>query len=153
MIIDLKETNTKKYSTEKLIQLNAKEKISKLIVNLVNDIDNEDESDELNRVHNTILINGKRGMGKTSFILSMKGDKELMENLCPLKIIDPTLIETKEHVFLNIITSIKDEVEDFLKCKEDCLEHDSKKNWKKNWKKPNCKLKMHLAPKNLFWPI
>ena len=128
MTIDLKETNTKKYNSENLIQINARTNFKKLIIKLLKDIQSEEVG--FNRVHNTILINGKRGMGKTSFILSMQDDQEIMNNLCPLDIIDPTLIETKEHVFLNIITSIKDKVKNYVECEQNCLNDDSLKNWK-----------------------
>ncbi len=132
MIIDLKETNTKKYSSENLIQINAKEKFSKLVNSLLV-FDEELISKEFTRVHNTILINGKRGMGKTSFILSMQDNKEIKNLLCPLDIIDPTLIETKEHVFLNIITSIKDEVEKYIKEKKDASNDDTSiREWEKS---------------------
>jgi hypothetical protein len=67
----------------------------------------------LNRVHNTILINSKRGSGKTSFILSMMSDEEFPKDIYPLRIIDPTLIESKEHIFLHIISLIKQAIDDY----------------------------------------
>lgn len=57
---------------------------------------------------------------KHLFILSMMdalsdhknyGTKLYELDICILDSIDPTLIETKEHIFLNIITSIKNKVE------------------------------------------
>ncbi|MDH1975478.1 hypothetical protein [Aliarcobacter butzleri] len=113
--IDLNETHTKSFNSNDLIQLNAKNKFLTLIGNLLEDTENNMNylDNEFLRVHNTILINGKRGMGKTSFILSMLKNNDLLrKEIFPLGIIDPTLIETKEHVFLNIITLIKDKVEE-----------------------------------------
>lgn len=135
IIIELQETDTKEFKTENLIQLNAKQNFANLIEQFIQDINKtNDKCCNFKRVHNTILINGKRGMGKTSFILSMNNDKSIMKELCPLDIIDPTLIETKEHVFLNIITSIKDKIEEHFKL--ECNEHYGKKrDWLESLKK------------------
>ncbi len=150
IVINLEQTDTKAYKTANLIQANAQESFEKLIKKVLSDIKTskcgeEDCKDKnkntIDRVHNTILINGKRGMGKTSFILSVedakKSDSEekILKNICSLGIIDPTLIETKEHVLLNIITLIKDRIEDFIKC-EKCDDKSIKyKAWKESLKK------------------
>ncbi len=74
------------------------------------------------RYHDTIALTGGRGSGKTTFILSMfsliRRDRvkdvagpEYGEidgkNIEILEIFDPTLIEEKEHVFVNILSRIK----------------------------------------------
>ena len=147
IIIDLNETHTKSFNSGGLIQINTKRKFFELIKKLIDEI-KETKKDQYSknsfpRAHNTILINGKRGVGKTSFILSMMDaltDKDSHPeiyklNLCILDTIDPTLIETKEHVFLNIITSIKDKVEDYYKCSQNCNDNsDSFREWKKSLK-------------------
>lgn len=135
IIIELQETDTKEFKKANLIQKNAQSNFTSLINHFIYNIDNDNTSKcNFKRVHNTMLINGKRGMGKTSFILSMKDDSSIMKDLCPLEIIDPTLIETKEHVFLNIITYIKDKIEKHFK--EQCNEHNGRKNeWKESLKK------------------
>ena len=73
--IDLNETNTKSFNSGGLIQENAKSKFFNLINKLLLEIpireDYKFSKNSFLRVHNTILINGKRGVGKTSFILSM----------------------------------------------------------------------------------
>ena len=137
--IDLNETHTKSFNSGDLIQINAQDRFIELIKKLIDEI-KETKKDQYSknsfpRVHNTILINGKRGAGKTSFILSMMDELIKETNICILDIIDPTLIETKEHVFLNIITSIKDKVEDDYKCSQNCNDNsDSFREWKKSLK-------------------
>lgn len=61
--------------------------------------------------YNTISIFGNRGTGKTTFILSiLQQIKETYEKAKILKIIDPTQMEEKEHVFLVILSLIDTEV-------------------------------------------
>nr|WP_321399155.1 hypothetical protein [uncultured Desulfobacter sp.] len=66
-----------------------------------------------NRVHDTITISGGRGSGKTTFILNMFHwvKKEIKDRIEFLEILDPTLIEEKDHVFVNIISRIKQRVD------------------------------------------
>ncbi|MDD2357547.1 MAG: hypothetical protein PHX13_06540 [Thiovulaceae bacterium] len=139
IVINLKQTDTQEFESGNLIQANAQKSFEQLIENFKKSIDESKEKEKANkgidRVHNTILINGKRGMGKTSFMLSMKNNPEIMKDLCPLDIIDPTLIETKEHVFLNIITLIKEKIEEHIKC-EKCDDKSTKyRTWKESLKK------------------
>lgn len=65
--------------------------------------------------HNTITLLGTRGSGKTSFLLSLKSKLEEEPGVEVLDIIDPTLIEEKGHVFLNLISIICDLVDSKLK--------------------------------------
>ena len=138
--IDLNETNTKSFNSGGLIQENAKSKFFDLINKLLLEIpireDYKFSKNSFLRVHNTILINGKRGVGKTSFILSMMDALVDKLDICVLNIIDPTLIETKEHVFLNIITSIKDRVENYSKHAQNYHHdnNDSLREWKNSLK-------------------
>ncbi|HDR04811.1 MAG TPA: hypothetical protein ENN84_06145 [Candidatus Marinimicrobia bacterium] len=118
-IISLTHTETKAYKDEEFIQSDAKEVFFALVERFLSSIQspkNQNTNTILSRVHNTILINGKRGMGKTSFILSVvdkqnSAFKEHFKDISLLGIIDPTLIETKEHVFLNIVSLIKERIE------------------------------------------
>lgn len=70
--------------------------------------------EKFRRVHNIITLSGSRGTGKTTLLLSvsksMKTNNDFMEVL-PLDVIDPTLIEEKGHIFLNVISMIKKLVE------------------------------------------
>lgn len=65
-----------------------------------------------NRTHDAVFINARRGAGKTTFLVKVL--KELQErrgttdvSLYPLGIIDPTLIETKQHVVVVVIDRIR----------------------------------------------
>lgn len=63
------------------------------------------------RNHDTITILGSRGSGKTSFLYSILNKFDQDSEAEVLEIIDPTLIEDKGHVFLTIVSLIKEEVE------------------------------------------
>jgi len=75
-------------------------------------------NDVFERVHRTITISGGRGSGKTSFLLSafyslQQEYKDGGTEDCPeiLDILDPTLIEQKDHLFVNIISRIKQRID------------------------------------------
>lgn len=60
----------------------------------------------------------------------------LRRDICVLEILDPTLIETKEHMLLNIITKIKTKVEKHRECRPECKERDGDYHgWLKSLKK------------------
>lgn len=72
------------------------------------------------RGHYSILINGKRGSGKTTFALTalkrleaegLDGIGTKKSEFINLGILDPTLIDSKEHVLLAVIAKIKQKVE------------------------------------------
>lgn len=72
------------------------------------------------RRHDAIFVNARRGAGKTTFLINVlehlqdggtKGDKRRLPR--PLGIIDPTLIETKQHIVVVVIDRIRDAVDDF----------------------------------------
>lgn len=76
---------------------------------------------DLTYKHNTITILGTRGSGKTSFLLSVKDLIETdnrYKDLLVLDMVDPTLVEEKGHVFLNVISIICEEVNERLKQNE-----------------------------------
>lgn len=142
IIIDLKETDTKSYSDANFIQVEAKEQFLKLIKKFIDissdSINNSNYSfkhsiHEIRRVHNTILVNAKRGMGKTSFALSLVN--YLPDTICPLRIIDPTLIETKEHVLILLITLMKEKIEEHIRCNKCDISDSSYRSWKESLKK------------------
>ncbi|TNJ34053.1 hypothetical protein [Prosthecochloris vibrioformis] len=67
-------------------------------------------------------------MGKTSFILSvLQQTPEWGNNVCNLCIVDPTMIETKEHIFLNIIALINERVNEY----RDQINDGCYQDWKK----------------------
>ena len=143
IVIDLNQTDTKGFDATNFIQVQARDKLFELINKFLGQI--PDKFDSKERVHHTILIQGKRGSGKTSFILSVKkqinegfknpnNDIPTPKDLVILDIIDPTLIESKEHVFINIITRIKEKVE------EEKKNRDSKSSEFNEWKESLKKL-------------
>lgn len=93
---------------------------------------------EKKNLHNTITVLGTRGSGKTSFLLTIKeilSQKETLgNNIEILDIIDPTLIEEKGHVFLNVIAVIKNLIDRKLDHQE-CNPLDNKSSYnRKEWR-------------------
>lgn len=75
------------------------------------DYSNE-QNQEIHRHHNAISIFASRGAGKTTFLLSVLARiKNEYENVLCLKPLDPSLIEMKQHPFINIIAGIQELVE------------------------------------------
>lgn len=69
-----------------------------------------------NIVHNTLSIFANRGAGKTTFLLSaLERIKKKYNDVVCLPPIDPSIIDYKQHPFINIIAGIHKCVEDFLK--------------------------------------
>lgn len=71
---------------------------------------NPNTENEIKRLHNTISILGSRGSGKTTFLASLKEEiktNEEFKDIQFLDIIDPTLIEAKEHIFVNIVSRVE----------------------------------------------
>lgn len=68
--------------------------------------------------HEAITILGTRGSGKTTFLLSLLKYYETKDRVSVLDIIDPTLMEEKGHIFLNIISIINDLVQKKLEKSE-----------------------------------
>jgi hypothetical protein len=74
----------------------------------VKDLTGEKDADELFE-HNTISVSGSRGSGKTSFLLSIRDHfRHDTDNIEVPGVIDPTLIEDKGHIFLNVLSLLSD---------------------------------------------
>ena len=83
-------------------------------------------------VHNTISIYANRGAGKTTFLLSaLKRIRDnYKKNVVCLRPLDPSIIDCKQHPFINIIAAIHQTVEESIKedpwkkpsVDKDCLE-------------------------------
>jgi len=111
-VINLQNTQTGKFKDDEFLHSDARDKFRESIVKKLNQDYAADD-----RVHNTILIDGKRGYGKTSFILSMIDileKEQSFKELYLLNIIDPTIVETKENIFILVLTLIKKEVEEIF---------------------------------------
>jgi len=145
-IIRLSDTDTQAFQEQYFIQEGAKKKFVALLKRFIESQNSytdfksdQDRGDcksqspcvEASRVHNTILVNGARGQGKTSFILSiLEQEAELLNTVCNLCIIDPTMIETKEHIFLNIIAQINERVDEY-RTNERYVSEECYKGWKR----------------------
>lgn len=116
-----------KFGEEERIHHKAFEKVLNLIDEQKDACLNYDpeEEDGFRRSNNAISIFGERGVGKTSFLMSLRNHlktakEEAEENLkygdiYLLPTIDPTLIEEKGHIFLLIISLLDKAVKNYLK--------------------------------------
>lgn len=132
IIIDLSDSsNAKSFKARNVIHQEALQKVTEFILEFQEANErafeerknNSGKKVELSYKHNTITILGTRGSGKTSFLLSIKeaiihDKKKRFKDLLFLDMIDPTLVEEKGHVFLNVISSICDEVKEVFDNRE-----------------------------------
>lgn len=86
--------------------------------------------------YNTISVFGERGTGKTSFLHSVINylRNKKAEDVEIIGIIDPTIIEEKEHVFVLVISLINDIVEKKLNeddCKKNTISPQQRSSWQK----------------------
>lgn len=89
-----------------LIQIEAKDRLEKIIGGIQARLENKTESDS--RAHNVIFVNGTRGSGKSTFLRAMLKDicdegKILGKTFNELAYIDPTLTETGEHIMMSLL--------------------------------------------------
>lgn len=121
-----------------IIHVNELEQVRQLLEASVREAKKYENADKaensFKRKHDTIMLAGVRGSGKTTFMLSIlnfikkgiDGTTEVTfkfegrESIEVLNIFDPTLIEDKVHVFINIVSMIKDRVDDRTK-KANCF--------------------------------
>jgi len=120
-----KSSEAKKFDVGEVINFQALETAKNLIRNRIKVFYNQkDELININhaqeksniRINNTLAILGGRGSGKTSFIHSLKAYcDEDHSPLLALDIIDPTLVETKEHMLLHVISLLDTYTEEYIK--------------------------------------
>ncbi len=130
----------------KLFQQEALNKIKRLIKRNLDNIapDQQDEASSkassMRRRHETITVHGQRGSGKTTFILNVLAALASDPRFCSelgvgtgqlisLDLIDPTLIETKEHVIVTLLTRIKREVDNAYRKSRDPAAGQEYKAW------------------------
>ena len=104
------------YDEQSLIHRSKMRQIMRMWDQLYDNAIEVGENTDFHRFHSTISVFASRGAGKTTFLLSfldrIKRDKG-KDILC-LSPIDPTLIETKQHPFINILAAIQECVENAL---------------------------------------
>lgn len=105
--------------SREFIQIDALKRVRALIARQLREIDSKPEQhpDVLDRRHNAITIIGGRGVGKTTFVVSLRHnltlDAEFSRDIAFCgRPIDPTLIETKEHIFVTILSEMVRLVDD-----------------------------------------
>ncbi len=73
--------------------------------------------------NNTIFVNGERGAGKTTFmreiLYDLWEDRSDENKIVPVAFIDPTLVETHQHILVDIIAKFHELVFDKLICCRD----------------------------------
>ena len=78
-------------------------------------IDDDGTTLFINRTQNAIAIHGGRGTGKTTFVRNaftlIKNYHSIAARMAILGVVDPTLIENKENVFVIVINKIRDTVD------------------------------------------
>lgn len=127
-IIDLNTSNPEYFhNADNLLQIEAFEKLGSLISSQLEDLEKKPFTPPIGkelsyrRSHQGILIEGGRGSGKTTFLLNalhgLNGSLQpwaakLSGKLHVLPVIDPTLIETKEHIIIVIISLIDAALDD-----------------------------------------
>jgi len=113
--IDLtKPLAARRVGADELIQRDALQAISSIVKRQLKDVPPRpgsgpvDNDYAIDRRHNAITVAGGRGTGKTTFMLSLRRllEKELAEQLVWLRPIDPTLIESREHIFVNVLAEM-----------------------------------------------
>lgn len=106
--IDLGDSkSSNKFKDENLVHQEAKRQFKSLLLSNINELVSQKKNE-------TISILGKRGSGKSSFLLSIlddiKSDSECSQ-ICVLDIIDPTMFENRQHVLITIISIIKSKID------------------------------------------
>lgn len=117
------------------IHLQSFDRVKEIIKKQIEQLKKEKPQYSIEHQYNTISVFGGRGTGKTTFILSMlqsiKDDNKKDAQI--LKIIDPTQMEEKEHVFLVVLSlideAVREKIEEFKKgeCSDVCC---IEKGWK-----------------------
>lgn len=92
---------------------------------LANEYEKKDKSKQsfdLMRSNNTIFIHGERGGGKTTFLRSILDEyksKNSNGKFIALPLIDPTLVETNQHVLIDIVAKFNQLINDSTTCCKD----------------------------------
>lgn len=133
-IIDLI-LDSRNFTEQNVIHKKEFNDVKKLIRSQIPDSQKEqsDKEQDLEGVYKTILVEGGRGTGKTTFLKSFFNDniKEEFSEVEILPFLDPTRIEDKSSIFLTIIALIKQQIINKFNEKANETEIECKK---KSWK-------------------
>lgn len=136
--------SSNKFAEEERIHHKAFEKVLRLLDEQKNACLNYNiEEENFRRCNNAISIFGERGVGKTSFLMSLRnhlktakedaGEKLKYGDIYLLPTIDPTLIEEKGHIFLLIISLLDNAVKNCLReDNNNCDVDANERNWSIN---------------------
>ncbi len=122
-------TDVQRYSDEReAIQVEALKKLRRLLAQLIQDAagwEKPPDSAEavltgrlMDRRHATITVHGRRGSGKTTFLYNFLEDAAAgrfpeidPDRIALIGVIDPTLMERKENVFIVLLSLIKERID------------------------------------------
>lgn len=124
IILDFRETDYSDAAVRKDSELVNKVQMEKMMELVGIQVENSkkfklpegNKIEKQHHVHNTISIFGNRGAGKTTFLqtalyqISQKYEEEAVL----LKVLDPSLLDCKQHPFISIIASIHELVEECI---------------------------------------
>ncbi len=121
------------FEQESVIHVREFEYVINLIDNQISKIKSSDQSINGYVDSGAIAVFGERGTGKTSFVKSLLHHYKKTNDVVTLRLIDPTRIEEKGHIFLLLVSIINDLIETHLKNNEydpNSSDYAHRKEWK-----------------------
>ena len=134
IVIKLKGAATaRKYEENELFQKEKFKEIRHILEVMLKEISGKEcDSIEECRNHDTIFVNGKRGTGKTAFLLNIEdfirksdNNEKIYNKLKFFRPVDPTLLENSENFLSIVIARIIEEINNKLR-KENCFNNKDK---------------------------
>jgi len=119
------------------VHIHYLDKVIKLIQERIKDLgesDNSKKSFESLRMHDAILIDGKRGTGKTTFLLNLKAELDRRKKSIPVKVldaIDPNQLDEKSNILLILLAHIYTELLKYINTNLDNKTRDKRNEYKK----------------------
>ena len=117
IVIDISNIDTKSVKKQEyFLQQKGFNDVKELLKKELKGKKNKDSS-ILQRSHNSIFINGKRGSGKTQFLISIKNylkknNQKIFKKLYFLESIDPTLLHDNESFLTIILAQVLNQLEE-----------------------------------------
>jgi len=125
IIIDINEANkAQKYSKEGLFQIDSFNKVEEILKE--HSVGKYNKNIVDCRFHDTIFIDGDRGVGKTAFMLNIKAfyeDKKDNKKYLFLDPVDPTLLENTEKFLSVVLARVVERVSDDIDKKDEDKSH------------------------------